>query len=74
MFIQSLLDLKERFDYFLSASFSNDKLFKQRINSDFEHFVNLNTRTPEYLSLFIDDKLKKGVKGVSRKKNFNFKY
>ena len=65
MFIQSLLDLKERFDYFLHASFNDDKLFKQRINYDFEYFVNLNPRTPEYLSLFIDDKLKKGVKGFS---------
>ena len=65
LFIQSLLDLKERFDYFLHASFNDDKLFKQRINSDFEYFINLNPRTPEYLSLFIDDKLKKGVKGVS---------
>lgn len=65
VFIQSLLDLKERFDYFLHASFNDDKLFKQRINSDFEFFVNLNSRTPEYLSLFIDDKLKKGVKGLS---------
>jgi len=65
IFIQSLLDLKERFDFFLRASFNDDKLFKQRINSDFEYFVNLNPRTPEYLSLFIDDKLKKGVKGLS---------
>jgi len=70
IFIQSLLDLKERFDFFLHNSFNDDKLFKQRINSDFEYFVNLNTRTPEYLSLFIDDKLKKGVKGVS----FSFFY
>ena len=65
IFIQSVLDLKERFDFFLRASFNEDKLFKQRINSDFEYFVNLNPRTPEYLSLFIDDKLKKGVKGLS---------
>ncbi len=65
IFIQSLLDLKERFDFFLRGSFNEDKLFKQRINSDFEYFVNLNPRTPEYLSLFIDDKLKKGVKGLS---------
>jgi cullin 3 len=64
-FIQSLLDLKERFDFFLRVSFNEDKLFKQRINSDFEFFINLNPRTPEYLSLFIDDKLKKGVKGLS---------
>jgi len=35
------------------------------ISGDFECFLNLNTRSPEYLSLFIDDKLKKGVKGLS---------
>ena len=35
------------------------------ILQDFEHFVNLNEKSPEYLSLFIDEMLKKGVKGVS---------
>jgi hypothetical protein len=28
----------------------------------FEYFLNLNTRSPEYISLFIDDKLRKGLK------------
>lgn len=36
------------------------------IFKEFEYFLNLNDKSPEYLSLFIDDKLKKGVKGVSR--------
>ena len=35
------------------------------VTQDFEHFVNLNEKSPEYLSLFIDEMLKKGVKGVS---------
>lgn len=35
------------------------------IGKDFEYFLNLNPKSPEYLSLFIDDKLKKGVKGMS---------
>lgn len=69
-FVQSLLDLKDRFDHFLLNSFANDKIFKQMIASDFEHFLNLNPKSPEYLSLFIDDKLKKGVKGVSTFFNF----
>jgi len=64
-FVQKLLDLKERFDQFLEKSFRQDKLFKQTISGDFEHFLNLNTKSPEYLSLFIDDKLKKGSKGLS---------
>lgn len=37
----------------------------QVISTDFEYFLNLNKRSPEYLSLFIDDKLKKGVKGLT---------
>ncbi|XP_030772061.1 cullin-3 isoform X2 [Rhinopithecus roxellana] len=64
-YIQGLLDLKSRFDRFLLESFNNDRLFKQTIAGDFEYFLNLNSRSPEYLSLFIDDKLKKGVKGLT---------
>ncbi|XP_075153599.1 cullin 3 isoform X1 [Haematobia irritans] len=64
-FVQNLLDLKDRFDQFLHHSFNNDRLFKNVISSDFEHFLNLNSKSPEYLSLFIDDKLKKGGKGMS---------
>lgn len=65
LFVQNLLDLKDRFEHILHYSFNNDKQFKQMIASDFEYFLNLNTKSPEYLSLFIDDKLKKGLKGVS---------
>ncbi len=64
-YIQSLLDLKDRYDRFLNVSFLKDKFFKKVISADFEYFLNLNKRSPEYLSLFIDDKLKKGVKGLS---------
>ncbi|XP_028259742.1 cullin-3-like [Parambassis ranga] len=64
-YFQGLLDLKTRFDCFLLESFNNDQLFKQTITGDFEYFLNLNSRSPEYLSLFIDDKLRKGVKGLT---------
>ncbi|XP_054167260.1 cullin-3-B-like isoform X2 [Oppia nitens] len=65
VFVQSLLDLKDRFDTFLSNSFNGDKEFLKMIAKDFEYFLNLNPKSPEYLSLFIDDKLKKGVKGMT---------
>ena len=35
------------------------------VNQAFEFFVNLNNRSPEYISLFIDDRLRKGIKGMS---------
>jgi len=64
-YIQKLLELKDRFDIFLVRSFNNDKEFLKMIAKDFEYFLNLNPRSPEYLSLFIDDKLKKGAKGMT---------
>ncbi|XP_003737732.1 cullin-3 [Galendromus occidentalis] len=64
-FVQSLLDLKDKMDLFLFRSFNEERLFKHMIASDFESFLNLNKKSPEYLSLFIDDKLKKGVKGMT---------
>ncbi|VDP02089.1 unnamed protein product [Soboliphyme baturini] len=64
-YIQGLLDLKDRFNRFLMEAFENEKMFKQVIATDFEYFLNLNPKSPEYLSLFIDDKLKKGVKGMN---------
>lgn len=64
-FVQNLLDLKDKYDSFLSSAFGSDQFFKKVISSDFEFFLNLNKRSPEYLSLYIDDKLKKGVKGLT---------
>lgn len=64
-YIQKLLELKDRFDIFLVRSFNSDKEFSKMISKDFEYFLNLNQRSPEYLSLFIDDKLKKGTKGMT---------
>uniref|UniRef100_A0A6G1S2S2 Cullin-3 n=1 Tax=Aceria tosichella TaxID=561515 RepID=A0A6G1S2S2_9ACAR len=64
-YIQKLLELKDRFDLFLAKSFNNDKEFLKMIAKDFEYFLNLNPRSPEYLSLFIDDKLKRGAKGMT---------
>lgn len=63
-YIQKLLELKDRFDIFLVRSFNSDKEFSKMISKDFEYFLNLNQRSPEYLSLFIDDKLK-GSKGMT---------
>jgi len=63
--VQSLLDLKNKYDRLLEAAFNNDKLFTQALNQAFEFFINLNPKSPEYISLFIDEKLKKGLKGVS---------
>ncbi|XP_022776882.1 cullin-3A-like [Durio zibethinus] len=64
-FVQRLLDEKDKYDNIISQAFSNDKTFQNALNSSFEYFINLNPRSPEFISLFVDDKLRKGLKGVS---------
>ncbi|XP_062521346.1 cullin-3-B-like [Corticium candelabrum] len=63
-FIQSLVDLRLKYGRFLSKPFQKDFTFARAIASDFEYFVNQNPKSPEYLSLFIDSKLKKGPQSV----------
>ncbi|XP_071702046.1 cullin-3A-like [Rutidosis leptorrhynchoides] len=63
-FVQCLLDEKDKHDKIINLAFNNDKMFQNALNSSFEYFINLNTRSPEFISLFVDDKLRKGLKGV----------
>jgi cullin 3 len=64
-FVQSLLDERDKYGKIVNLAFNNDKLFQIALNSSFKLFINLNPRSPEYISLFVDDKLRNGLKGVS---------
>jgi len=64
-YIQNLIDLKDQFDHFLQNAFQNDKDFKNKIQGDFGHFLNLNNKSPEFLSLYVDEKLKRGTKSLN---------
>ncbi|GAA6055941.1 hypothetical protein JCM3770_005606 [Rhodotorula araucariae] len=61
--VQHVLDLKDKFDVLLARAFASDKAFEKIINDAFSVFVNENRKSPEYISLFIDDNLRKGLKG-----------
>ncbi|KAL2552309.1 Cullin-3A [Forsythia ovata] len=61
-FVQELLDKRDRLDKIISLAFNNDKTFQNALNSSFEYFINLNPRSPEFISLFVDDKLRNGLK------------
>ncbi|KAK4051822.1 hypothetical protein OIV83_002527 [Microbotryomycetes sp. JL201] len=63
--VQNVLDLKDKFDTILQKACSADMAFEKSINDAFSVFVNQNNKSPEFISLFIDDNLKKGLKGKS---------
>ncbi|KAH9949907.1 Cullin-domain-containing protein [Amylocystis lapponica] len=63
--VQDVLDLKDRFDGIWQGSFQSDREIEGSLNEAFETFINLHEKSPEFISLFIDENLKKGLKGVS---------
>jgi len=63
--VQELLELKDKYDRLLQTAFLGNKSFVQAVNQAFEAFINMSPKAPEFVSLFIDEKLKKGLKGVS---------
>jgi cullin 3 len=61
--VEDVLAFKRKFDKVWQLSLQSDKGCETSINEAFETFVNINPRSPEFISLFIDENLKKGLKG-----------
>ncbi|TFK40341.1 Cullin [Crucibulum laeve] len=61
--VQDVLDLKDRFDLIWKKAFRSDREVETALNEAFESFINTNDKAPEFISLFIDDHLKRGLKG-----------
>jgi cullin 3 len=62
--VSSVLQLKDKMDKILEQSFEKDRQFQNATNDAFVSFVNLVKKAPEYISVYLDDNLKKGLKGV----------
>jgi len=64
-YVQALLSLRDKYEHVIVSAFAGDKQFYKALSLSFEYFVNLNTHSPEYISLFVDEQLRKGMKGTS---------
>lgn len=63
--VEDVLSLKDKFDHIWRESFESDALLQQAVTRSFAEFINSPTfpRSSEYISLFIDENMKKGIKG-----------
>ncbi len=61
--VDDVLQLKEKFDHVLATSFSSDQGLQTAFSRSFTDFINAFERRSEFLSLFFDENLKKGIKG-----------
>ncbi|KAG6117172.1 hypothetical protein E4U14_008056 [Claviceps sp. LM454 group G7] len=61
--VDDVLRLKDKFDNLLTRCFQNDLGIQTSLNKSFSDFINMFSRSSEYVSLFIDDNLKRGIRG-----------
>lgn len=61
--VDDVLRLKDKFDILWHRCFQEDLIIQTALTKSFSDFINLFYRCSEYVSLFIDDALKKGIKG-----------
>lgn len=61
--VDDILQLKDKFDRFLTECFNNDKILESALTKSFSDFINIFNRSSEFVSLFIDDNLKNGIRG-----------
>ncbi|KAI8974297.1 Cullin 3 [Pilobolus umbonatus] len=63
--VMDVLEIQDKCDKILELAFHKDKSFQIVFNETFEKFINENSRAAEFISLFIDENLKKNLKGKS---------
>lgn len=61
--VDLVLQLKDKFDNMWKNCFNEDRILHTALTKSFADFINLFPRCSEYVSLFIDDNLKRGIKG-----------
>ncbi|KAL8829182.1 MAG: hypothetical protein Q9191_002159, partial [Dirinaria sp. TL-2023a] len=61
--VDDVLQLKGKYDHVLEEAFANDHGLQSAFTLSFTTFINKFERCSEYLSLFFDENMKKGIKG-----------
>ncbi|KAK9462827.1 Cullin [Lipomyces oligophaga] len=61
--VEAVLSLKDKYDKILNETMESDNQVQTSLTNAMSAFINRMPRSSEFLSLFIDENLKKGLKG-----------
>lgn len=64
-FIEELFAFKEKYDVILANAFDNNRLLESQCNQAYQLVANFNPRAAEYLSLYLDQMLRKPAKDAT---------
>lgn len=60
--VEAILQLKDKYDHLWTVSFKSDPIIQPALTKSFRESINVFPRSSEYVSLFIDENMKKGLK------------
>ncbi|KIW10830.1 hypothetical protein PV08_10129 [Exophiala spinifera] len=60
--VEQVLELRNKYDRFWVEAFRKDVVMEKALEVSFQDFINANDQSPEHLSLFLDEYLKRGGK------------
>ena len=61
--VEDVLHVKSKYDLVLSKAFDEDQMMQNAITQSLSECINAFERSSEFLSLFFDENMKKGIKG-----------
>lgn len=64
--VDDILELKERFDGIWKQAFEQDQTLQVALNRSMADVINAFNRGSEYISLYIDDNMKKGIRNKTQ--------
>lgn len=65
--VDDVLNLKTKYDCIWEKCFAKDLIIQTTLTKSFSDFINMFTRASEYVSLFIDDNLRRGIRGKTER-------
>ena len=66
VFVEKVLECRAHFMRFVEHAFRQDRHFARALRDALEHFINLDTRAAQFLSLYTDDLLRKQAHSAVR--------
>jgi len=65
LFVEQCLAIRQQYGMYVERSFMNDRAFVRALKESIESYMNVDGRSAQYLSAWVDELMRKSVKGMS---------
>ena len=63
VFVKGVLGMRDKYDAVVESAFRGEKKAGKKVKEAFEHFINADSRSANYLAVYVDELMRNGLKG-----------